>query len=107
MCVVSMIMDHFNDKWNNPPYKPWIEPNPQPWPWPLPQPYITPKPKIPGILSDEEISEFRKLLERARKYDKEHHEPNCELESKKEKLKKLAKELGVDISFEVEKPHGA
>ncbi len=50
-------------------------------------------------ISSEEIAEFYELLERARAYDKAHGQPNCELESKKEKLTKLAKDLGVEITF--------
>lgn len=84
MCVVSMVMDHYTDKW-------WERlstyPNPQPAVY---QPQIT----------DEEIAEFKRLLERAREYDKKHNEPNCELKAKKDKLRDLAEQLGVSISFE-------
>jgi len=77
MCVTSMIYDHYYDKWNNPLYyQPWV-------------PQITP----------EEIEEFKKLLDRAREYDKKHNQPDCELEEKKEKLRKLSEELGVKIDF--------
>lgn len=93
MCVVSMVMDHYTDKWNqwNPPIMPYTAEPLRYWPIPIP----IPEPKI----TDEEIREFRKLLERARKYDKDNGEPDCEMEEKKEKLRKLAAELGFDISF--------
>lgn len=81
MCVVSMIYDYHYDKW-------WERYNIQPVTLPV-LPFITP----------EEIVEFRKLLERAREYDKKNNQPDCELDEKKEKLKKLAKEMGVEISF--------
>lgn len=85
MCAASMIYDHYRDKWNDL-YRRSQEPTA---PIPDPVPAITP----------EEIAEFRKLLERARKYDRENNEPDCELEEKREKLRKLAEELGVDIAF--------
>lgn len=91
MCVVSMIYDHYYDKWweklHPPP--PTVVPIPLPIPAPVAIPPITP----------EEIAEFRKLLERAREYDRKNNEPDCELEEKREKLKKLAQELGVEIEF--------
>lgn len=82
MCVVSMVMDHYWDKWSNGTgtYK-------------LNSPYSEP------AITDEEIREFRKLLERAREYDKRNNEPDCELEEKKQRIKDLATQLGVKIDF--------
>src|SRR5687768_2146887 len=102
MCTVSMIMDHYRDKWTQPPY------------WPQ-QPYFPPpptkeididmgkiaeflKPKPPAI-TPEEIEEFRRLLDRAREYDKRNNEPDCELDEKRQAVKAIAKQLGVEISF--------
>lgn len=96
-----MIMDHYGDKWRqayeewqkqqmlNPP---WLEPNIVP---------ITPTSPIlnPGPITPEEIKEFRRLLERAREYDKRTGQPDCELEEKKQTLKKLADLMGVKIDF--------
>lgn len=79
MYVVSMVSDHYWDKWRD------LTP-PQVYPY---QPAIT----------TAEIEEFRKLLERAREYDKKNNEPDCELKEKKERLLKLAEELGVKIDF--------
>lgn len=84
-----MIYDHYHEKWNKPIYidvPPWMSPIEQTKPKPSP---ITP----------EEIEEFRRLLDRARKYDQEHNQPDCELESKRQKLRDLSKELGVEIDF--------
>jgi len=83
-----MIYEHYTEKWQQPQYYPQVFPTGQ-----LPQ--ITIQPSI----SPEEIAEFRKLLERAREYDKRNNEPDCELETKRETLKKLAEQLGVAISF--------
>lgn len=85
MCVVSMVSDHYLDKWTC--KRDWQINNPGIYP-----PYersVTP----------EEIEEFRRLLERAREYDKKHNQPDCELQEKKDKLLKLADELGVEITF--------
>lgn len=107
MCTVSMIMDHYGDKWR-PLVQPWPEPY-QPWttnpPQPQPQKALTPEdvarilaPK-PPVISAEEIAEFRRLLDRAREYDKRNNEPDCELAEKRDALKVIAAALGVDISF--------
>ena len=87
MCVVSMIYDHYYDKWRE--YFP-------PSHWQVP---MMPIPQQPAI-TPEEIVEFRKLLERAREYDKRTGQPDCELEEKRKKLKDLADQLGVKIGFE-------
>ncbi len=94
MCVVSMVMDHYWEKWNKPqPYPPTYIPNNFPF---NPDANKFPAPYFP---TKEEVEEFRKLLERAREYDKRNNEPDCELEEKRERIKKLAEELGIDISF--------
>lgn len=95
MCVVSMVMDHYWDKWR------YIQiPEAPAYPWPVLAPVPAPvwAPVTPPI-SPAEVDEFRKLLERAREYDRKNNEPDCELEEKRQRLKKLAEELGVDISF--------
>ena len=77
MCVVSMVMDHYRERWE--PMR-WIT---------YPEPAIT----------QEEVEEFRRLLDRAREYDKKHNQPDCELDEKRAALKKIAEEMGIDISF--------
>lgn len=96
MCVVSMIMDNEYDKWK------------KRWPWcPTEQPYVPIEPSYPTVFppynpvinpigpTQEELEEFRELLKRAREYDKKNNEPDCELETKKQKLLDLAKQLGI------------
>lgn len=93
MCTVSMIMDHYYDKWY-----PLLPPT-SPLPTPLtPLPVPVPVPVVP-LITPEEIEEFRKLLDRAREYDRKNNEPDCELYEKKQRLRELAKELGVEIAF--------
>lgn len=99
MCVVSMVMDHYWDKWT--PQVPIPLPRQFPLDWTSP-PTITVTHSPPSI-TPEEISEFRTLLERAREYDKRNSEPNCELQEKKDRLKALAKDLGFNIDFIDEK----
>jgi hypothetical protein len=69
MCAVSMVMD-----WGlTQPPQVWVQPT-----WP------------PG---------FEELLRKAQKYDEEHNQPECELDEKRQALKKIADEMGVEIRF--------
>ena len=86
MCAASVIMDHYGGKWEGLLGRVY---------GPLP---VSPSPIISPI-SAEEINEFRALLEKAREYDRVNREPDCELEEKRDKLRKLADELGVIIDF--------
>lgn len=89
MCVVSMIGDYYEEKWNDPDYgKYWST--------------VT----VAG-LSDvsreefdklkKEVEDMKKLLAKAKKYDEDHNEPNCEIDKKMAKLKKIAELVGVDL----------
>lgn len=89
MCVVSMISDHYIDKWQQ-----------------LPQvaPHFNVVYESQLTAADiaafrEHVAELKLLLDRAREYDKANNEPACELEWKKEKLRELAKVWGVEIDF--------
>lgn len=110
-CVYSMIADHFYEKWKRwVPQQPVIptgpmNPNlpviiPMPgWPQTIPVPVqdetavTLPAPQ----LTPEEIEDLRKLLERAKKYDEETGQKECELEEKKRRLIELAEQLGAKI----------
>ncbi len=96
MCVYSMVMDSRSDDWMRRYYPGWVSPQPIPT---VPAPFVP----LPTPL---EIEEFRRLLERAREYDKKNNEPDCELEEKKTALKKLADALGVSIEFVEATPTG-
>lgn len=95
MCVVSMVSDHYIDRWY--PNTTGTQPNtidPARFKDFLNQLNPPPAPPTP-----EEINEFRRLLERAREYDKRNSQPDCELEAKKQTLRTLAEFWGIDISF--------
>lgn len=83
MCIVSMIHDHYNDR-----FAPWFEPNRLPWdPFPLPRPAVpvTPPPKP---ISDEIaealrtlrqlIDEYREAIAKAKRLDELTGQPDCE-----------------------------
>lgn len=82
MCVMSMVMDHYQEKW---------EPR-------LYQTTLTVGSTWPAI-TPEEVAEFRTLLERAREYDRSTGQPDCELDTKRQAVKSIAKQLGVEIAF--------
>lgn len=99
MCTMSMVMDHYRDNW-------WPRVNP-PWAPNAPVGPFAPAPKVippgqvwvPNPVTQEEVDEFRRLLDRARDYDRKNNEPDCELDEKRQTLKRLAEQMGVDISF--------
>lgn len=86
MCVVSMVGDHFQDKWNQYPYIDWIE-----------------RAKLNNVSRYEfeelkkEIKEMKDLLTKAKIYDTQHNEPDCEIEDKMKFLKECAKLVGIDL----------
>ena len=43
--------------------------------------------------------DFSKLYERAREYDRDNGEPECELEDKQRALQEIARQMGVEIVF--------
>jgi len=92
MCVQSMVMDHYSDKWG-PMVPGWVLPS---TPGTVGAPTYIP---TPPAITPEEVAEFRRLLERAREYDKRNHEPDCELDDKRRALKAIAAALGIDIAF--------
>ena len=94
MCVVSLVVQTKTDEWFLRYWQQPILPTPTPLPYPLPPP----DPAVP-LPTKEEVNEFRRLLEKAREYDRKNNEPDCEMEEKRDKLRALAKELGVEIGF--------
>ena len=120
MCVVSLIGDHYSDKWKkNDWLKPYIQPNQppinlppvNPWGNPLPPaacvggPYVHSPINFPTSVSKEdfdalkkEVLEMKELLKKAIEYDKRNNEPHCEMEEKVVTLKKVAELFKVDLS---------
>ncbi len=92
MCVVSMIGDHFHDKWD-----PLKQIQPSTITTDQLHKYLAPTRKEFNDLK-KEVEEMKKLLERALEYDKRNNEPNCEMEEKVALLKKVAKMVGVDLN---------
>jgi hypothetical protein len=103
MCVVSNIGDTYRDSGG--------------WPWqptiPSPPPECVPTSfkrawdeHIKQAAETAEIDSLKKrvlaleeLLRKGKEFDAETGQPDCELDEKKEALKKVAKELGVEINF--------
>lgn len=88
MCVVSMVSDHYLEKWDSR----WNMNNPNPF-------YLNNT--ISRYEFEElkkEVKELKELLIRAKKYDEEHHEHQCETEEKVRLLKEVAKLVGVELS---------
>lgn len=90
MCVVSMVMDHYKDTIPQWPQKPSITIQP-----------FTIDFTLEAWKADIErrLEEMKKLIKSAKEYDKKNNEPDCELDSKRQALKKLAGEIGIEISF--------
>lgn len=97
MCTVSMIGDHYRDKWV-----------PQ---WPQ-QPGIAPS--SPGIQTYQalvnppvtraefdalkrEVENMKALLARAKAYDEANGEPDCEMDEKMAVLRKVAEMVGISL----------
>lgn len=96
MCVVSMVGDHYRDKWEK--KLPDWDPMPT-WPPPVVQSF-NPLPFISRQEFDElkrDVLEMKELLKRAKKYDEDNNEPDCEIDEKMDLLRKVAKLVGVSL----------
>ena len=96
MCVVSMISDHYMDKWKD-------DSRLQTLPY-YPPAQIPPFDHYNFVVSKTEfdklkaeVEEMKLLLKRAIKYDEVNNEPHCELAEKKEVLRKIAELVGVNL----------
>lgn len=98
MCVVSMIGDHYRDKWQpgwqqapNVPINPF--------------PHVFPTQDMSGELAKlkKEVEEMKELLKRAVKYDADNGQPRCENDEKIQFLRQVAEAVGLTIDdvFEV------
>lgn len=105
MCVYSMIADHYRDKFDRWPEKPWDSAPVKPAIWPS-YPYVPPitTPQITKEEFDElrrEVKEMLELLRKAKEYDRRNDEPDCEVDEKVDHLRKVAKSVGVDFDKEM------
>lgn len=93
MCVVSMIGEHYHDKWDK-----WILP-PQTTTYPVPS-VTTATLNFEMVSRKEfddlkrEVLELKELLKKAIQYDQDNNEPNCENEQKFATLQKVAELVG-------------
>lgn len=108
MCVVSMVGDGFRDKWEKKLPGDWL-PTPGVYP-PMPpipsQPY-TPQVNpfnVPTTITRKEFDALKSdielikiLLIKAKIYDEQNGEPDCEMDEKIAFLKSVAKRVGVDL----------
>lgn len=86
MCVVSMVMDHYNDKWRDYTFT---------GTWP---PIVSPTKQEFDALK-KEVEDLKALLARAKKYDADNNEPDCEMEEKIALIRKVAELVGVELSI--------
>jgi len=98
MCVVSMVGDHFNDRFRK-------EPD---WQKYFPSSPVAPTPRDgcrPLLPIDREefdrlkkqVEEMHELLRKAKQYDESTNQSHCEMEDKVALLKHIAKQFGVDM----------
>jgi len=101
MCVVSMIADHYRDKFTPYPYPGWPSfPNDTPVIDNITIGTSTFEPMVTKKEFDElkrKVDEMVELLKRAKEYDKKNNEPDCEVEDKMDLLRRVAKAVGVDL----------
>lgn len=98
MCVVSMVGDHYRDT--------WIPIHPTLPTWPSNPVYPCDTPEVSRAEFEElkrQVAEMVALLKRAKKYDADNHEPDCEVEDKMALLRKVATLVGVDLDAELAK----
>lgn len=99
MCSVSMIGQHYDDMWKK-----------QPW---YPQPglgggvsTITIGPAVTRAEFDDlrrQVAEMKELLKRAKKYDEDNGEPDCEIDDKMERLRQIATIVGINLDDVLQK----
>lgn len=99
MCTVSMIGDHYRDRFPEK-YPGWFPGAPTQGqsqrPIIIQQPSSVSKEEFEALRRD--VEEMKALLKRAKIYDEANGEPDCEMDEKVALLKKVAELVGVDLS---------
>lgn len=85
MCAVSMVLDHYQDKWNDP-LRHWVF---------NPSPFEVSREEFEAL--KKEVLEMKELLKRAKKYDADNNQPDCEIDEKVALVRKVAELVGVDL----------
>ena len=97
MCTVSMVGDHYRDMWEPKPFPQTAPAVPMPTNHPQ---YIIHPPQVSREEFDElkrQVLEMKELLKRAKKYDEDNGEKDCELDEKMALLRKVAEMVGVNL----------
>lgn len=89
MCTVSMVGDHYNERWQQ--YTPDLSR--------APLHIITPPSRAEFDALKREVEEMKELLHAAKRIDTVTGQPDCEMESKLAVLRAVADLVGVDIEF--------
>lgn len=89
MCSQSVIMDYGQKDFAK--YIQSIPPS-------QPAAQIVSPPPAPAV-PPSHIAAFEELLRKAKEYDRITGQPDCELDSKREAIRKIAAQLGVTIAF--------
>lgn len=87
MCTVSFVADHYREKWDKPPVSPFA-------------PVVPIWESISRVEFEQlrrEVEDMKALLKKAKIYDEENGEPDCEMEEKVAFLRKIAEAVGVDL----------
>lgn len=104
MCAVSFVGDHYRDKWAPLPGTIWPYQSGTGFSTGSTQVYPAPASKEDVDALRKEVLEMKELLKRAKKYDEDNGEPNCEMDDKMAYLRKVAGSVGVEID-DVLRPH--
>lgn len=91
MCVMSMVCDHYRDKWVRYEFSP-VLPSAPTYTYTVPQ--VT-KEEFNALKKD--VEEMKLLLKRAKEYDERTGQADCEMEEKVALVKKVAELVGVDL----------
>ncbi len=89
MCVYSMIGDHYNDKWREQ-YPTVVQSSDTNITL-----YSVSREEFEELKKD--VQEMKALLKRAKIYDEEHGEPDCQKDEKIALLRKIAELVGIDM----------